>query len=184
MTSNQHINSILSFWFEVSTPTQWYRKNAEFDAAISEQFGVLIERGLNGQLDDWAAEPDGCLALIILLDQFTRNVFRDTPRAFAGDEIALALSLKAHRSGWIDAEPDMARRQFYLMPMMHAEDLDVQDASLELFERLTNEHTHHYAILHRDIIARFGHFPHRNAILGRPSTDEEISFLQEPNSSF
>lgn len=184
MTDNQQIQSVLTFWFEDSTPAQWYKKDSLFDTMITDRFGALVERGLNGQLDDWAAQKDGCLALIILLDQFTRNMFRDTPRAFAGDDIALALSLKAHKAGWIDDEAEMARRQFYLMPMMHAEDLAIQDMSLALFARLTNEHTHHYAILHRDIIARFGHFPHRNSILGRPSTEEEIAFLQEPNSSF
>lgn len=175
---------ILKFWFEDCTFEQWFKKDDAFDATLDEKFSDLVARGLAGQLDDWAASPESCLALILLLDQFTRNIFRDTPKAFAGDEIALALSLKAHKAGWIEAEESMPRRQFFLMPMMHAEDLDIQDQSLDLFKNLTNEHVHRYAILHRDIIARFGHFPHRNAILGRPSTEEEIAFLKEPNSSF
>ena len=175
---------ILKFWFEDTEPKKWFKKDPNFDALIAERFGALVERALAGRIDDWAVETDSCLALILLLDQFTRHMFRGMPKSFAGDEMALALSLKASRFGWIENSKIMAHRKFFLMPMMHVEDLAIQDASLPLFRIFTDENTHRSAVLHRDIIARFGHFPHRNKILGRPSTTEEIAFLKEPNSSF
>ena len=133
-----------------------------------------VRRALAGQLDSWAEDAEGLLALIILLDQMTRNIFRDTPMAFAGDDMALALTLKA-----IDRAISTCwniSQQFLLMPMMHAEDLAIQEASLPLFEKYTNADTYDYAIRHRDIIARFGRFPHRSTILGRPLTAEEAEF--------
>jgi uncharacterized protein (DUF924 family) len=123
------------------------------------------------------------LALILLLDQFTRNIFRDTARAFSGDDMALALSLRCVERDYIN-HPDAHWRHFMLMPMMHSEDLAVQNASLPLFKAHTGKLTYDYAVAHRDIIARFGRFPHRNAILGRPSTDDETLFLTQPGSSF
>lgn len=174
---------ILYFWFEECSPKNWFKKDSDFDAMLKDRFGVTVERGLAGQLDDWAATQDSCLALILLLDQMTRNIYRDTPRAFAGDEVALALSLKMVEMNWLDTE-NGAKRQFALMPMMHSEDITIQDASLPLFKTHTLEMVYDYAVRHRDIVARFGRFPHRNAILGRPSTDEEKEFLTQPGSSF
>ena len=174
---------IVHFWFEECVPENWFKKDPAFDERLKTRFGVLVERALAGQLDDWAAEAESCLGLILLLDQMTRNIYRDTPRAFAGDELALALSLKMVDKGWLDTE-HAAKRQFALMPMMHSEDLAIQDASLPLFKAHTLDMVYEYAVRHRDIVARFGRFPHRNAILGRPSTDEEAEFLTQPNSSF
>lgn len=176
--------NILDFWFKETSPEQWYKKDDAFDASLRQKFGDMVERGLAKKLDNWADTSDGCLALIILLDQITRNIFRDTPKAFAGDAHALALSKKAHKKGWIKDAAQESHRQFFLMPMMHAEDLAVQDASLPLFKSLVSEMTHEHAIKHRDIIAQFGHFPHRNAILGRASSKTEIAFLKQPGSSF
>ena len=180
----KHIGDILSFWFEVISPEKWFTKSAEFDQQLREKFEPLILQALNGQLDRWVADSNGCLALILLLDQMTRNIYRDTPKAFAGDEIACALSLRATADQTIERQESEAKRQFFLMPMMHSEDIAIQENSLPLFKKHTAERTYVYAIRHRDIIAHFGRFPHRNAILGRPSTAEETEFLAGPNSSF
>ena len=186
MNSTDHIlaGKVISFWFEECTPQQWFTKNDEFDRHLSDRFGELVEQGLQGQRDSWAGEADTRLALILVLDQFTRNIHRKTPRAFAGDEMALGLTMRALAEGQLDDEAELSRRQFLLMPMMHSEDIGIQDQSLPLFEKYTSEMTLDYAVRHRDIIARFGRFPHRNQILGRPSTDDEKLFLTEPNSSF
>ena len=175
--------AVLAFWFEESEPEQWYKKDAAFDEAIRDGFEITVTATLASRLDGSADNAEGCLALIILLDQFTRNLYRDSPRAFSGDEMALALSLRCIDRDYL-AHEDATWRQFMLMPMMHSEDLAIQERSLPLFERLTNPLTHEYALKHRDIVARFGRFPHRNAILGRPSSDEEIAFLKQPGSSF
>ena len=176
-------SEVLAFWFEEAKSEQWYKKDPAFDEAIRDRFESTIAAALAGKLDSWADDVDGCLALIILLDQFTRNIYRDTPRAFSGDEMAVALSLRCIDRGFLTHE-NAAWRQFMLMPMMHSEDIGIQDRSIPLFETHTNPMTHDYAIRHRDIVARFGRFPHRNAILGRPSSDEELAFLKEPGSSF
>ncbi len=184
MRHEDEIENILTFWFQDCTPEQWFMKNDAFDADLKKKFGKLVDKARAGQLDAWADTPRGILALILLLDQMTRNIFRDTPNAFSGDEIALALSLKAVDQGYLDHFTTTPERQFLLMPMMHAEDLAVQNASLPLFEKYTEPRTYEYAIKHQVIIERFGHFPHRNAILGRPLTDEQIKFLEGPDSSF
>jgi uncharacterized protein (DUF924 family) len=186
MTRNKadHWQEVHDFWFTELTPEDWFKKDDSFDQQLQDRFGDLVGDALGGRLDRWAEADQSCLSLILLLDQMTRNIFRNQPRAFAGDEFALSLSLKGQAAGWIAAAKTLPERQFWLMPMMHSEDLAVQDSSLPLFEKLTNEDIYGYAVRHRDIIARFGRFPHRNAILGRPSSAEEEAFLQEPNSSF
>ena len=174
---------VLAFWFTETQPQSWFKKDPAFDAEIDSRFGSAVKDALAGRCDDWASHKDGCLALILLLDQFTRNIFRDTARAFSGDDMALALSLRCVERDYIN-HPDAHWRHFMLMPMMHSEDLAVQDTSLPLFNAHTVKLTYDYAVAHRDIIARFGRFPHRNAILGRPSTDDETLFLTQPGSSF
>ncbi len=174
---------ILNFWFIECKPEQWFKKNEDFDQMIEKSFSSAIEDAIEGKLDSWEETETGCLALIILLDQFTRNVFRDTPRAFAGDERALALSQTCRDKGYLN-NPDINRRQFMLMPMMHSEDIAVQEASLPLFKELGSAEGYEYAVKHRDVIAHFGRFPHRNVILGRQSTNEELEFLKQPGSSF
>ena len=177
------IEEILNFWFIECKPEQWFKKNEDFDRMIEKNFSSTIEDAIEGKLDSWEETETGCLALIILLDQFTRNVFRDTPRAFAGDERALALSKLCFNKDYL-TNLDIHRRQFMLMPMMHSENLAVQDAALPLFKKYASEKDYEYAEKHRDIIARFGRFPHRNVILGRKSTNEELEFLKQPGSSF
>ena len=174
---------ILNLWFKECKPEQWFKKNEDFDQKIENRFSSAIENAIAGKMDSWEESETGCLALIILLDQFTRNVFRDTPRAFAGDKRALALSQLCFNKDYL-TNLDIHRRQFMLMPMMHSENLAVQDAAFPLFKKYTSGKDYKYAVKHRDIIARFGRFPHRNVILGRKSTNEELEFLKQPGSSF
>jgi uncharacterized protein (DUF924 family) len=175
---------VLAFWFVEIPPRQWFAKDAAFDGLVRDRFLGLTRQALAGELDAWNTEPTGALALVLLLDQFPRQIWRDTAMAFAGDPQALAESLQAVERGWLEAEPEQARRQFWLMPQMHAEDLAVQETALPLFERFSDPRTADFARRHRDVIARFGRFPHRNAALGRVSSAEEVAFLQTPGSRF
>lgn len=154
------------------------------DALVRDRFLGRTRQALAGEFDAWSMESPGGLALLLLLDQFPRQIWRDTAMAFAGDPQALPLSLRAVELGWLEAEPEQARRQFWLMPLMHSEDLAVQEAALPLFERFSDPRTADFARRHRDVIAHFGRFPHRNALLGRVSSAEELGFLQTPGSRF
>jgi uncharacterized protein (DUF924 family) len=175
---------VLDFWFVQSRPRQWFAKDPAFDQLLQQRFLGLTRHAIAGELDVWIAEAPSALALVLLLDQFPRQIWRDTAMAFAGDGQALALSLRALERGWVEAEAEQVRRQFWLMPLMHAEDLAVQEAALPLFERFSDPRTADFARRHRDVIARFGRFPHRNAALGRVSSAEELAFLQTPGSGF
>ena len=174
---------ILNFWYVETTPELWFKKDDDFDAAIQDRFGKAVTDALAGRFDPWANDAGGCLALILMLDQFTRNIFRHSAREISGDEMALALSLRCVERKYLDAdEPSYC--QFMLMPMMHSENIGIQDISLPLFEQYTSKLTCDYALKHRDIIARFGRFPHRNAMLGRPNSHDEEQFLIQLGSSF
>lgn len=183
MRDENEIPTVLNFWFEECKPEQWFMKNDDFDEMLRTRFGKWVEKALAGQLDSWTETKEGTVALIILLDQMTRNIFRDTPRAFSGDEMALAVCLNGIKRGYLD-ELDLHKRHFLLMPMMHSEDIDIQNQALPLFKEHTEERTYDYAVKHQVIVERFGYFPHRNAILGRPLSDEEREFLKGPDSSF
>ena len=183
MAKTPEINDVLDFWFDEIDPVFWFKKDTDFDAELTARFSTSLAMAMGGRLDKWADNSDGCLALILLLDQFTRTIFRDQARAFSGDDMALALSLRCIERGYID-HPDMAHRQFMLMPMMHSEDLTIQEKSLPLFKAHTSDGVYDFAVKHRDVIAQFDRFPHRNIILSRPSTDAELSFLTKPGSSF
>jgi uncharacterized protein (DUF924 family) len=135
-------------------------------------------------LKSWEERPEEALALVLLLDQFPRQIWRESARAFAGDERALTVCRGAVAKGWIEAELELARRRFWLMPLMHSEDLSTQEAGLSLFDRCTDRRTFDFARRHRDVIARFGRFPHRNEALGRLSTPAEKAFLDQPGSHF
>ena len=181
---------ILDFWFgpQPHAPRgEWFRKDAAFDATIRARFGIAIESALGGAFRDWQSDPRGGLARILLLDQFTRNAFRDTPRAFAGDAGALATAIGIVDTGQ-DRALDRYERAFVYLPFEHAEDLAMQERSLELFGALAQDTGDRAALewaeKHAAIVRRFGRYPHRNAILGRASTPEEIAFLGEPGSSF
>jgi uncharacterized protein (DUF924 family) len=177
------IDEIVAFWFETLKPEDWYRKNPAIDAAITERFGATYEALKTGVPPEWLAEPKGTLAAIIVLDQFPRNMFRDDPRAFATDQAALALA-KCAIGEEIDMQLPPEERAFIYMPFQHSEARDDQARSIELFTALGAPLNLDFAQRHQAIIARFGRFPHRNSVLGRASTAEELAFLQEPGSSF
>jgi len=174
---------ILNFWFIECKSEQWFKKNENFDRMIENRFYSAFEDAIEGKMDFWEVTETGCLALIIVLDQFTRNMFRETPLAFVGDKRALDLSQKCFDNDYLK-NPDIHRRRFMLMPMMHSENLSVQDAALPLFNKYASKKDYEYAKKHREIILKFGRFPHRNIILGRKSTKEEIVFLKQPGSYF
>jgi uncharacterized protein (DUF924 family) len=176
--------AVLNFWFNDTSPSQWFRKDPVFDALLRERFLGLTRQAIAGELGRWSETPQGGLALVLLLDQFPRQLWRESAMAFAGDGQALALSQQALKWGWVEAEPEQPRRQFWLMPLMHSEDLAVQEASLPLFRQFVDTRTADFALRHRDVIAQFGRFPHRNAALGRVSSAEELTFLQTPGSGF
>jgi uncharacterized protein (DUF924 family) len=180
----EQASEVLAFWFTETLPRQWFAKDPAFDALLRQRFLGLTRSAIAGELEAWSMEPTGALALVLLLDQFPRQIWRETPMAFAGDPQALALSLQAVALGWLEAEAGQARRQFWLMPLMHSEDLAVQEEALPLFARFSDPRTADFARRHRDVIARFGRFPHRNAALGRDSSAEELAFLQTPGSRF
>ena len=169
---------VLDFWFNAG-PEKWFEKNDAFDAEIRDEFGDAVKSAAEGDYDDWATEPESVLALVILLDQFTRNIYRDDHRAWAADGKALELAREAIARRFDTTLPEAARRWLY-MPFMHAEDLAAQEEGLKYFaERLHDAETMRFAELHADIIRRFGRFPHRNGVLGRVTTPAEQSFLDE-----
>jgi uncharacterized protein (DUF924 family) len=184
---------VLDFWFGApgapgaGKPRDfWFRKSSDTDALIRERFGMLVEAALRGELDDWSQSPRGTLALIIVLDQFTRNIHRDTPRAFSGDAAALAHARRLVERGDDLALP-LVERWFAYMPFEHSESLHDQGESVRLFEQLAAQGLESplpWARAHFDVIRRFGRFPHRNEILGRASTPEELEFLSQPGSGF
>jgi uncharacterized protein (DUF924 family) len=174
---------IIQFWFSPETRPHWFVASDAFDAEVRERFGDYSERASAGELDDWARTPEGSLALILLLDQVPRNIHRHTAEAFRSDGKALALAKKAVSVGF-DKGVGQDERLFFYLPFQHAEDRAIQDEAVRLVEALGNEENANYARRHRDIIHRFGRFPHRNAQLGRTSTEEEIEFLKQPGSSF
>jgi uncharacterized protein (DUF924 family) len=191
------IDDVLGFWF--GTPgtedatyqarrTLWFRKNPDTDHEIRRRFLPLYERAIAHQLDDWQATPEGTLALTIVLDQFPRNMFRDSPQAFASDAQALEVAKGAIARG-VDQQLPPVQRFFLYLPLEHSENLDDQHQSVERSHQLVEAcpelaDTYEYAIKHQEVIERFGRFPHRNAILGRETTPEETEFLKQPGSSF
>lgn len=196
VATDDRIEEILDFWFKPapegeerpSTKEMWFTRSARADRIMEKRFGKLVEKAKAGALDSWAGTARGRLALILLLDQLNRNIHRETPEAYAGDEKALALSFDGLDEG-MDRELTPAERCFFYMPAMHAEDVDAQLASVEVFQELVaevppedkplcEEFLSHAKRL-RDIVERFERFPHRNAILGRPSSQEESAFLQQ-----
>lgn len=194
--------TVLEFWFgnagDNTATVQahqklWWSKNEAVDADIRSRFGALVETAASGKLDDWANDPRGRLALILLFDQFPRNMYRDTPQAFAYDPLAGKLVLEGIAAG-TDRELRAIERVFFYLPLEHSESAELQERCVALFTALaagvpeadakTFKGYVDYAVRHRDVIHRFGRFPHRNHILGRVSTPEETAFLKQPGSSF
>lgn len=190
MTESQ---DVLDFWFSESARTRWFEKDPGFDAEIHRHFGAAVRQAAEGRLDDWAETPESCLALVLLLDQFPRNIHRDSPRAFATDPKARAVADKAIARGF-DRRLPQDWRIFLYLPFEHSEALADQHRAVALVRQLAEGQEGDartqalnyldYAVRHEQVIARFGRFPHRNAVLGRPSTPEEEDFLKQPGSSF
>jgi uncharacterized protein (DUF924 family) len=187
MSSQLIISSILNFWFgDPESDTYghfqdfWFQSSAEFDQQIKTQFESVYLEAVAGKLNALSETPEGSLAFVILLDQFPRNMYRGMPQAFASDAMALSVSRDA-----LDKKYDQnllpTQRVFLYLPFEHSEKIENQDYSVALFEALGDEYTLKYAIEHRDVIVQFGRFPHRNSILGRKSTPDEIKFLEETN---
>lgn len=172
-------NDVLNFWFIESSPRNWFAKDAAYDAKIRERFSDTYRRIVRGETADWRATPEGRLAEIIVLDQFSRNMFRGSREGFAHDDLALRLAQEAVASG-DDKKIDRSRRRFLYMPYMHSESSEVHKKAVWLFATLLpgGWMTLVYEFKHKRIIDRFGRYPHRNAILGRASTPEEIEFLK------
>ena len=175
-------DAVLAFWREAG-PDKWFNKDTAFDAEIRARFLDTYEAAAAAKLPDWEATREGALALVIVLDQFPRNMFRGSARAFAADPLALAVAKRAIERGFDIATPVQERAFFYL-PFEHSEELANQDRCCALFRTTGDADLVKWAELHADIIRRFGRFPHRNAILGRQSTAEELAFLREPGSRF
>jgi uncharacterized protein (DUF924 family) len=177
--SNHRAEAVLTFWFGQEAK-RWFEKNATFDAEIRSRFLPLHE-ALSSNAD-WLSQPRDCLARIIVLDQFPRNMFRGTARAFATDPLALAAARHAVASGF-DRDMQPVHKQFMYLPFEHSESLTDQERACELMKPL-GEELYGWAVKHKVIVERFGRFPHRNEILGRKSTPEEIEFLKQPGSGF
>lgn len=183
-------HAVLDFWFGApgsleygKSRAAWFKKSDAFDADIRARFLPLYEHAAAGHCADWQESPLTLLALIIVLDQFPRNLFRESPRAFATDAAALAAARRITEQGW-HLRLNRVERQFCYLPFEHAEAIEAQRECMRLFGELGDAELLEWARRHHDIIARFGRFPHRNAVLGRASTPEEIEFLKQPGSSF
>lgn len=175
---------VLDFWFKDAGPDTWFDKNLAFDEMLSERFSELLKRAAAAEFYTWRSSFEGRLAEIIVLDQFSRNIYRNSPSAFAQDPMALALAQEAVAAGALDKLSSLDERKFLLMPYMHSESKLIHQHAEHLFKDYTDEQTLSYEIRHKVIIDRFGRYPHRNDILRRPSSAEEIEFLKQPNSSF
>jgi uncharacterized protein (DUF924 family) len=172
----ERIDEVLHFWFEELTPEAWFRKDTRIDEQIRERFMPLYEQVRKMQPQDFTS-PLASLAAVIVLDQFPRNMFRGSPQAFATDALALAIAQQAIAAGF-DRQLGEAQRTFLYMPFQHSEDAAIQARSVELFAQLADKVGLDFASQHRVIIDRFGRFPHRNEILGRASTEEELQFIK------
>ena len=166
---------VVEFWLSAGSKA-WFSKDDDFDAAIKEQFGTLLEKAALNELSSWEAASDSTLALILILDQFSRNLYRNSARAFAQDTLCLRIAKLSLDNGF-DSQVDPALRQFFLMPLMHSESILDQRRCVKLFHAINRPDNLKYAILHRDIIERFGRFPHRNAVLNRATSLAEQAFL-------
>jgi uncharacterized protein (DUF924 family) len=174
---------IINFWFQEITPKQWWIKDPAFDQMVADRFLPLHAAATRCELHTWRSEPMGRLAEVIVLDQFSRNIYRGKPQSFASDPMALCLAQEAVRS-CVDLTLDNNQKMFLYMPFMHSESAAIHQIAVGLFSTFGEQGNQDYELKHKAIIDRFGRFPHRNAILGRPSTAEELEFLAQPGSSF
>jgi len=177
------MQEVINFWFNEIDQSQWWVKDVAFDDVIKQRFLSVHQQASIGELADWRTSAQGRLAEIIVLDQFSRNIFRDTVESFASDSLALVLAQEAINIG-ADLELSPIERSFLYMPFMHSESLLIHNYAVELFSQPGMDNNLDFELRHKDIIERFGRYPHRNDILGRESTSQEVSFLLEPGSSF
>lgn len=180
---SKEYTAVLHFWFEELTSSQWFASDPALDQTITERFSGLHARARQCELYKWRVHPQGRLAEILLLDQFSRNIFRNTPTAFSTDPLSLALAQEAVTAG-ADRELKVAERSFLYMPYMHSESPVIHETAMVLYDQSGLENNLEFEIRHKEIIDRFGRYPHRNEVLGRQSTDEELLFLKQPGSSF
>lgn len=176
-------NNVLTFWFEELNPQQWWVKDSALDQIIYDRFNSVHQQASQCELYQWRESAKGRLAEIIVLDQFSRNMFRDTAKSFAQDSLALALSQQAIAEG-ADKELNAIERSFLYMPFMHSESLIIHQQACLLYKANGIDSNYQFELKHLDIIKKFDRYPHRNAILKRESSAEEIAFLNQPNSSF
>jgi uncharacterized protein (DUF924 family) len=174
---------IIKFWFEEISQTQWWKKDVQFDQLIASRFLEVHGHASRCELNQWRDTADGRLAEIIVLDQFSRNIYRDSHLSFAADSLALVLAQEAIRVG-ADKKVSESMRSFFYMPFMHSESAVIHEEAVVLYEAYGNEGNLDFELRHKAIIDRFGRYPHRNEILGRDSTAEELEFLSQPGSSF
>ncbi|MGF1909241.1 DUF924 domain-containing protein [Vibrio kasasachensis] len=174
---------VLKFWFSELESKDWFVVSADVDARIKSQFGQLLQQAAHAELFTWRDSPQGRLAEIIVLDQFSRNIYRNTPQAFSQDPLALALAQEAVR---LEADKQLTpqERSFLYMPYMHSESAFIHQQAAILFKQPGLENNYDFELKHKTIIDRFGRYPHRNVILNRVSSTEEIEFLTQPGSSF
>lgn len=179
------IDEILQFWFDDIDQSQWFKKNPDFDRQLEQRFGALVVQAKNDELDNWSESPRGCLALVVLLDQLSRNIYRGTPLSFEADPTALKLMLQGIERKF-DEELSLKQRSVFYLPLRHAEDLEMQKLGLAKTREINREGygNDKYALNHLAIVERFGRFPHRNKILGRTNTAEEEEYLKDPNAGF
>ena len=178
-----HYSEVINFWFNPETQPYWFAKNNQFDQQLRERFTAVFTQARQGELWAWRNTAEGRLAEIIVLDQFSRNIFRDTPLAFAQDLVALVLAQESITLR-LDLQLSLEQRAFLYMPFMHSESKLIHQQALQLFENLANPISLDFEEKHKSIIDRFGRYPHRNAILGRTSTAEELAFLTQADSHF
>lgn len=176
-------NDVLTFWFKDIKPAQWWQSEPAFDALISARFSVLLQQAAAGELYSWRASAAGRLAEVIVLDQFSRNIHRGTAMAFSQDAMALVLAQEAVAAGAL-AQLNADERNFLLMPYMHSESAVIHQQAEALFKQHASDNNYQFELKHKVIIDRFGRYPHRNALLGRTSTTEELEFLKQPGSGF
>jgi len=174
-------HTILGFWFSERCKPLWFNSSADFDQEIKQRFEGTFKHALNNEYIDWMQDANGCLALVIVLDQFPLNMYRNLPQSFAGEKKAREVAryaVEQHYDRYLNGE----QKAFLYIPFMHSENLDDQDFGVSLYDKAGLKENLRYAIHHRDIVRRFGRFPHRNAILNRPSSKEELTYLSSENA--
>jgi uncharacterized protein (DUF924 family) len=181
MAENSSPQDVIEFWYSEKMRKSWFSSTPELDNQIRDKFKALWRKAAEGGLDEWKNSPEGCLALIIVLDQFPLNMFRGEAKSFKTEQKAIEVAKYALEKGY-DRDIPAERRIFLYMPLMHSEQLEDQELSVRLFEKSNLESSLYFARHHRDLIRKFGRFPHRNAILGRECTEKEIEYLKSKDA--